>query len=452
MASASRREAPAFQRPAVRPRRSRNLAVQRDVIAMSTPHPAARLLPPNRRSIIRIEDRAVTDGVASTSTLQGELFMGLAAPLASIDPPESQRKARPTDARSPSHPMLPPHALCYPEFRYMGSKHRLLPWIHEVVCELSFDTAADPFSGSGSVAYLLKAMGKEIHASDFLNFPSVIASAVVANPSTTLSSADIARVMSPAPTADDFIRRTFAGIFFTPDDLTFLDEAWHNLRRFRNRFRRDLALAALIRACMKRQPRGVFTVGNHADGSQRYDDGRRDVRLSLREHFAEQAAVINGLVFDNERTNDARRADAFAATGTLVPDLVYLDPPYVPRADDNCYVKRYHFLEGLSCYWEGVRILDHSKVRKIEKPYTPFSYRRDAVDAFERLFRRFADSTIVLSYSSNGFPDRATLTTLLRRVKRRVEIHERAHRYHFGTHRAVERAQTVEYLFVGLDS
>jgi DNA adenine methylase/adenine-specific DNA-methyltransferase len=76
---------------------------------------------------------------------------------------------------------LPEHVADYPELRYMGSKHRLLPWIHGVLRGLSFETAADPFVGSGCVAYLLKAMGKSVIASDFLNFPSVVAAATVAN-------------------------------------------------------------------------------------------------------------------------------------------------------------------------------------------------------------------------------------------------------------------------------
>ena len=45
----------------------------------------------------------------------------------------------------------------------MGSKNRLLPWIHSVLNTLDFETVADPFSGSGCVAYLLKRMGK-LHA------------------------------------------------------------------------------------------------------------------------------------------------------------------------------------------------------------------------------------------------------------------------------------------------
>ena len=33
----------------------------------------------------------------------------------------------------------------FPEIRYMGSKRRLLPWIHSVLEGLDFETALDPF-------------------------------------------------------------------------------------------------------------------------------------------------------------------------------------------------------------------------------------------------------------------------------------------------------------------
>jgi adenine-specific DNA-methyltransferase len=135
----------------------------------------------------------------------------------------------------------------------------------------------------------------------------------------------------------------------------------------------------------------------------------------------------------------------------------------VPRSDDNCYIKRYHFLERLSCYWQGQPVDASTKVKKIAKRYTPFSYRRTAVDAFDRMFGRFAQSTIVLSYSSNCYPDLDQLENLLRRHKRSVHVFEKAilylqciitpfekpHRYHFGTHGGVERASVIEYLIVG---
>ena len=194
----------------------------------------------------------------------------------------------------------------------------------------------------------------------------------------------------------------------------------------------------------KRQPRGVFTV---AGDPERYKDGRRDLRLSIKEHFHEHVEAYNAAVFDNARENQSQRCDVFAAENRV--DLVYLDPPYVPRSDDNCYMKRYHFLEGLSCYWENVEIMEKTRVKKIAKPFTPFSYRKTAVDAFDRMFSHFADSTIVLSYSSNGYPDLSELKKILGRYKSAIEVHERDHRYHFGTHAAASRNEVTEYLVVG---
>ncbi len=327
----------------------------------------------------------------------------------------------------------------------MGSKKRLLPWIHQVLDTLDFETALDPFSGTGCVAYLMKSMGRRVIASDFLNFSSLIARATVENNNRRLDSRVIKRLIDPTPSVHKFIEETFSGVFYTEPDLRFLDRISGNIRQLEDPCDQALAFAALFRCCLKRQPRGVFTVSGNLD---RYDDGRRDLRLSLEEHFLEQIEVFNTAVFNNGRRNVALHSDIFDLPQGSI-DLVYLDPPYVPRADDNCYIKRYHFLEGLSCYWQGLPVDTSTKVRKIAKRYTPFSYRRTATEAFDRMFVRFAGSTIVLSYSSNGYPDLAELEAILRRHKKSVRVFERPHRYHFGTHYSVNRASVTEYLIVG---
>jgi DNA adenine methylase/adenine-specific DNA-methyltransferase len=338
---------------------------------------------------------------------------------------------------------LPDRVKEYPEFRYMGSKNRLLPWIHSVLGTLDFETAADPFAGSGCVAYLLKAMGKRVVASDFLNFSTTIAQATIGNSHHQLDGPALKRILGPAKSAPDFIERTFGGIFYQRDDLRFLDRVSHNIEKLPIAEQQALARAALIRSCLKKQPRGVFTI----TGS-RYDDGRRDLKLSIEEHFLEQVEKFNRVVFDNGRRHTVKRADVFDLRPRGV-DLVYLDPPYVPRSDDNCYIKRYHFLEGLSCYWRGLDIMHDTKVKKIQKRFTPFSYRRTAAEAFDRMFRLYRNSTIVLSYSSNGYPDLDVLENLMRRYKKNIVTYEKPHRYHFGTHKGVERAEVQEYLLVG---
>ncbi len=291
------------------------------------------------------------------------------------------------------------------------------------------------------VSYLLKALGYSVLSNNFLAFPGVIADATVANQSVRLTSEDVEAITTgPSLDARDFIRRTFEGISFTPDDLSFLDSAWSHIDLMTGG-KRALAIAALELSAARKQPRGVFTFAG-----ARYDDGRRDLRLSLREHFAEAVAEYNAVVFEGRKCTVASLDVMDVPTGH---DVVYLDPPYAPPKDDNCYVKRYHFLEGLAVYWREQTILENTTTKKLKKKHTPFSYKSTAGGALMKTFEKFSDSNIVLSYSSNAVPDVATIESLLRRVKHDVTVYAIDHRYHFGTHAAAKRRTVSEYIFVG---
>ena len=116
-------------------------------------------------------------------------------------------------------PSLPERAGRYPELRYMGSKTRLLPWIHSILNGLDFESAWDPFSGTGCVAYMMKAMDRRVIASDFLNFTSTVARATVENNGTHLDGKAIARLIDRTPSTHHFIEKTFNGVFYTKPDL-----------------------------------------------------------------------------------------------------------------------------------------------------------------------------------------------------------------------------------------
>lgn len=343
-------------------------------------------------------------------------------------------------------PVVAPDPAAYPPLRIMGSKHRLLPWLAEAFADAGGTRALDAFSGSGCVAYLLKTRGYAVHANDALAFACDLTRALVANETATLDADDVAHLLAPAAPAGrrDFVERTFAGIFFTPEELRLLDDAWANHLDL-DPAKQALARAALTRSCLKRQPRGVFTVA----GADRYDDGRRDLRTPLAAHVRASAELMNGLVFATGRAHRVTRGDALAVDPGDA-DVVYLDPPYVPRADDNCYVKRYHFVEGLATYWQEGEILATSRVRKLRKQPSAFGSRRTAEVAFATLFRRLAGRTVVLSYSSNGWPDLPRLVAALGDVFGEVEVRERPHRYSFGTHGGVAaaRAAVTEYILL----
>lgn len=343
-------------------------------------------------------------------------------------------------------PSGPPSAVSrvasFPRLRYMGSKYRLIPSLASVFTDLGGGTVLDAFSGSGVVSYLLKSLGYQVTANDFLTFPSVIARATVVNQGATLTQDDIAAICGPAADDRDFISRTFRGLYFTDPDLRFLDSAWSHIDGM-NGHKQALAISALVLAAARRQPRGVFTFTE-----LRYDDGRRDLHLPLREHFRERAAEYNRVIFDSGQRCTAVSGDVFGLPPSRY-DVVYLDPPYAPPRDDNCYIKRYHFLEGLSVYWRGQTIMEDTRTKKLAKRYTPFSYKHTVTDALRRAFRQFQESAIVLSYSSNAVPDAATIEALLREVKSEVEVRLMDHTYSFGTHPAARRRAASEYLFIG---
>ncbi|MBD1319729.1 DNA methyltransferase [Streptomyces sp. SID6673] len=333
----------------------------------------------------------------------------------------------------------------------MGSKYRLLPHLERTFAEIGGTTAVDAFSGSGVVSYLLKRQGFQVISNDFLNFPHIITRATVANSSVHLEPDLVEEICGPPADDRDFIQTTFDGLYFSAEDRAFLDSAWSHIDRLRG-YRRDLAISALVLSAARKQPRGVFTFTD----SSRYADGRRDLRMSLRDHFRLRAVnEYNSTVFSNGQSNRSVSGDIFDLDVTglgSAPDLVYLDPPYAPPTDDNDYIKRYHFLEGLSAYWRGMTIMEHTKTKKLTKRYTPFAYKHTIEDALVRTFEHFESSgAIVLSYSSNALPGADRIIDLLGKVKPSVEVVAIDHKYSFGTHVAATRRDVSEYLFIGRD-
>lgn len=335
----------------------------------------------------------------------------------------------------------------FPRLRYMGSKYRLLPHLAQVFADIGGSTAVDAFSGSGVVAYLLKAQGYSVTANDFLTFPSIIARATVENNSHMLNVDLIEQICGPALDDRDFVQSTFDGLYFTDDDRRFIDSAWSHIDQLSG-YTRDVAISALVLGAARKQPRGVFTFTD----ATKYDDGRRDLTMPLREHFRECAMRYNSTIFDNGSTHISRCGDVFDIS-IEAPDLVYLDPPYAPPRDDNDYIKRYHFLEGLSAYWRGMDIMETTKTKKLAKRFTPFAYKRTIEDALLRTFEKFEKAgTIILSYSSNAVPDLTRIVDLLGKVKPSVETIAIDHKYSFGTHSTAVRRDVSEYLFIGRDA
>lgn len=332
----------------------------------------------------------------------------------------------------------------FPGTRFMGSKYKILPFLWDSIKQFEFNTALDSFSGSGCVSYMLKQKGIEVYSNDFMSFSANISKALVENSTVRLTDEDLEILLQKNNISGNFISITFDEIYFEKEDNKFLDNLRANIELLDNPIKKSIALAAITRACMKKRPRGIFTyVG------QRYDDGRRDLQLSLKEHFLENVESFNSAVFSNGRNSKSFNKDIFELD--IKADLVYFDPPYLTSKSDNDYIRRYHFVEGFVKNWEGLIIEQNTKTKKFKKYPSPFDSKNTVNDALDRLFRKYKDSIIVVSYSSNSIPTKEDMIALLKKYKMNVELKEIDYQYSFGNqnHKVGDNANKVkEYLFI----
>ena len=340
---------------------------------------------------------------------------------------------------------LPQQVSAYPPTRFMGSKSKLLSEIWSVVSQFNVNTVVDLFSGSGVVGYMLKAQGKAVISNDYMAMSATFTKAMVENNSVTLPLGEAQNLLIAHKESDHFVADTFKGLYYSDEENDLIDTLRTNIAAMKDQYKQAIAMTALIRACTKKRPRGIFTYTGH-----RYDDGRQDLKKSLSQQFIEAVEAVNKAVFDNGKTNYSKHGDAMDLKVENA-DLVYIDPPYYSPLSDNEYVRRYHFVEGLARDWKGVEIQEHTQTKKFKSYPTPFSTRNGAADAFDKLFKKFANSILVVSYSSNSQPTQDEMVAIMAKYKEHVEVIPIDYKYSFGNQSEAKthRNSVQEYLFVG---
>ena len=340
---------------------------------------------------------------------------------------------------------LPQQVSAYPPTRFMGSKSKLLSEIWSVVSQFNVNTVVDLFSGSGVVGYMLKAQGKAVVSNDYMAMSATFTKAMIENNTVTLPLEEAKELLVAHKESDHFVATTFKGLYYSDEENDLIDTLRTNIAAMRDQYKQAIAMTSLIRACLKKRPRGIFTYTGH-----RYDDGRQDLKKSLSQQFLESVEAVNKSIFDNGKSNFSKHGDAMDLKVENA-DLVYIDPPYYSPLSDNEYVRRYHFVEGLARDWKGVEIQEQTQTKKFKSYPTPFSTRKGAADAFDKLFKKFANSILVVSYSSNSQPTQDEMVAIMAKYKEHVEVIPIDYKYSFGNQSDAKthRNTVQEYLFVG---
>lgn len=345
---------------------------------------------------------------------------------------------------SPSQPQRRP----FPITRYQGSKRKLLEWIAGCLQPLRVNHCLDAFSGTSSVSYLLKQMGKQVTANDYLRFNQSIARALVVNESTTLPLTTAAQLWEETPgrTYDDFIERRFSGLFYPNDENRWLDRVVQNIHALPSHEHRDLALFALFQACLAKRPFNLFHRANlnlRTAQVKRSFGNKATWDAPFSRLFTAALQQANAAVFASERQHRALCQDCLELSPGY--DLVYLDPPYLNASAKGVdYLDFYHFLEGLTQYeqWPD-HVNDAYKHRPYRRRPSCWLTSSDCRKSFETLVDTHRHSVLAISYRGDGTPTVEEIVQMLRRHGRPpVKVHAIAHKY------ALSRAPVEEVLFV----
>ena len=323
----------------------------------------------------------------------------------------------------------------------MGSKRKLLDSIWEATRDLEFDSVTDLFSGSGVVSYLYKSHGKRVVSCDFMHMNALTAKAMIENNTVKLSQS-VAESLLEDNGSDEFVTKTFEGIFYSNEDNHQIDVLRHNISLMTDEYEKAIAMEALVRACKKKRPRGIFTYTG-----LRYDDGRNDLKLSIYEQFIKAVEEINNAIFSNGKSNRAECGDSMLLKART--DLVYVDPPYFNPECDNDYVRRYHFIEGLVRNWEGVEIDMNTKTHKFPSYKSQFSTKEGTYLAFDKIFKKYRDRILVVSYSSNSLPTMDEMISIMKKYQEHVEVIPIDYTYNFANQDRNKKNKVQEYIFVG---
>lgn len=315
----------------------------------------------------------------------------------------------------------------FPEPQYLGAKYTLRGWIAQHIPD-SAEVVLDAFSGSQSVAFMMKQMGKTTLTNDFLNFNNQIGKALVENKGETLDDTDVEILLSDNQDKEEFnlMQHLFAGLFFSDEDAAFIDSFRSNVPRLGNEYKQAMALTVMCRSLTRKVTMGHFAHTQalaYAADPARVKRNRSLVR-PVKELFMSLLPQYNAAVFDNGKENKSYNENILDLLPKLKGvDLAYFDPPYCNSHAD--YQSFYHLLETFVEYWKDKQFVNGTK-RYEPKRYSGFDKNSEAVDNLKLLFERAQDIPMwIVSYNDRSYPDIDTMVSLIEpyrnvRVERKV--------------------------------
>ena len=304
----------------------------------------------------------------------------------------------------------------FPEPQYLGAKHIHRGWIAQFIPE-DVSTVLDAFSGSQSIAYMFKQLGKKVITNDFLSFNNSIGKALIENSVNKLDPSDLEILFSnnDNPSRFNLIEDLYSDLFFLAEEAAFADSFRSNVHKLSSQYKQALALSIMCRSMTRKVTMGHFAHTQalaYASDPIRIKRNRSLIR-PLKDIFLDLLPEYNAAVFDNSKDNISYNKNILDLLPILKNvDLVYFDPPYCNSHAD--YQSFYHLLETYVEYWKDKQFVNGTK-RYEPKRYSGFDKNSEAISNILLMFERATHiPTWLVSYNDRSYPDIETMVNLIK--------------------------------------
>ncbi len=338
----------------------------------------------------------------------------------------------------------------FPEPQYLGAKYTLLSWLVQYIPK-NTKTAIDAFSGSQSVAFLLKQLGHQVFTNDFLSFNHQLGKSLIENSNIILTKNDLEILFQKSPQKDKFtlIENTYTDLFFEREEAVFLDNCRANIQFLENEYKKSLAISLINRSLQRKITMGHF---GHTQALVYANDKERikrnpNLARPIRDIFMDLLPKYNKAIFDNEQENKSFSENILDLLPKLLEkqtvDLVYFDPPYCDSHAD--YQSFYHLAETYTEYWQDKQFINGIKRYEPQK-FSGFDKKKDVIQSFHTLFDYAKDiPNWLLSYNDRSFPNVETLKNIIQNYKD-VEIATKTYQNGRGGKGSVAGSQEILFI------
>lgn len=275
--------------------------------------------------------------------------------------------------------------------RYLGSKAKLLDFIHQTVEEKcgSIHSFADIFGGTGNVGWSFNDKKTKVIVNDFLksNYLSFVTFFGKEKIDIKKLETIIDNYNAIQPNEDNYFSINFSNTYFSRDNCRKIGYIRDDIEiRYKANELNEREKAYLITSLLYAMDHIANTVG-HYDAYRM--DGDLNKKLILK--------MLNVGSLSQNKNNEVYNEDANELVKKIKADVVYIDPPYNSRQ----YCDAYHLLENVAS-WNKPDVFGVAKKMKRGKNIKSDYCTQKAPISFDNLIQNINAKYIIVSFNNMG--------------------------------------------------